>query len=502
MSQNKCEYSKISIPNDEGYIEPVLTYVRAVAEKIGFADQDLQDIARGLELTLSFILFHAFEPGETAVIDISCERVPRGLQLTLHDKGMPVDAGMIMSPMPENITTQPSGTDQKGRHLKAYLDEVSLHNLGPEGKEIVLVKFLKDKSVTDYYDACELSPFVESRNGDKDQTEKIPFEVRPMRPSDALEVSRCIYKTYGYTYPHDYVYYPEKIVELNEQGRIYSVVAVTPSGEIAGHCALNYHAEGSVIAEMTQGVVKPEFRSMDCFTLLTDALIEKAVSQDLMGIYSEPVTNHTYSQRTGHKYGLKDCGISLGLIPSSTRFKRMAERPVRRISLLLQFRYLKTTGLDPVYAPPHHMDMISRLYGNLESPVSVSPAEKSDLKDKQPIFSIRLIGSMNHARIEVSRFGKDAFSHIERELKELCLKKVEVIQLSLDLSDPVSGCVVSDLETLGFFFAGILPGGIASHDALIMQYLNNVPVNYEEILLESRMARDLLAYVKKLDPNQ
>jgi serine/threonine-protein kinase RsbW len=74
-----------------------------------------------------------------------------------------------------------------------------------------------------------------------------------MRDSEASEVSKSVYKTYGYSYPFEYVYYPEKIIALNEGGKIHSAVALADESEIAGHCALHYWDENPQIAEIAQG---------------------------------------------------------------------------------------------------------------------------------------------------------------------------------------------------------------------------------------------------------
>jgi hypothetical protein len=71
----------------------------------------------------------------------------------------------------------------------------------------------------------------------------------------------------------------------------------------------------------------------------------------------------------------------------------------------------------------------------------------------------------------------------------------------LNLSDPLTAATTAQIEKMGFFFGGILPHGFKNGDALIMQYLNNVPITYEDVEVESPMAQRLLAYVRKQDPN-
>ena len=84
---------------------------------------------------------------------------------------------------------------------------------------------------------------------------------------------------------------------------------------------------------------------------------------------------------------------------------------------------------------------------------------------------------------------------------EISRQKTEIINLFLNLSDPLTGAYTPQFEKLGFFFAGILPGGFKDGDALMLQYLNNVPIDYAAIQVKSAMAKKLLAYVKEQDPN-
>jgi len=52
-----------------------------------------------------------------------------------------------------------------------------------------------------------------------------------------------------------------------------------------------------------------------------------------------------------------------------------------------------------------------------------------------------------------------------------------------------------------FFFAGILPG-LNDAQTMILQYLNNVPIDYDQIQLYSPPAQEILTCVRGLDPNR
>jgi serine/threonine-protein kinase RsbW len=61
--------------------------------------------------------------------------------------------------------------------------------------------------------------------------------------------------------------------------------------------------------------------------------------------------------------------------------------------------------------------------------------------------------------------------------------------------------IVELFEKLGVSFSGILPGALPA-DASILQFLNNVPLDYSRIRVASRTAKGVLAYVQQLDPNR
>jgi hypothetical protein len=90
---------------------------------------------------------------------------------------------------------------------------------------------------------------------------------------------------------------------------------------------------------------------------------------------------------------------------------------------------------------------------------------------------------------------------VKTNLKELCLHGYEIIQLHLDLSEPWTAHLVGAFEDLGFFFAGLLPGAFPDGDALILQFLNRLPIPYDAIQLESELAQEMLAYIRARDPN-
>jgi serine/threonine-protein kinase RsbW len=502
---SKCEYSSIQIPGDQKYAAAAAAYVCEIARMIGMQKQDLESLEKGIIEAINALIEYSFEAGEKGILEVICERIPEGFKVSLRDKGLPFSTIAAELSITGGQVEDTPGMAGPISHLKKYVDKIRLHNLGPDGKELVLIKHLKNKSVTDYYAACDLEPYEPSATPIALSEDQAKCRIRRMKPDDAAEVSKTIYKTYGYTYPYDYVYYPEKIIALNESGQVFSAVAIAGDEEIAGYGVFQIWEENPKIVEMARGAVKPEFRSLGCFGNITQYLLDEVKSRGIQGAFGEAVTNHTVSQHTVHGFGFKDCALRLGVWPPNTVFKGMTGEIPYKMSLLVQFLYLQQMppNAPAVYAPDHHKDMIAALYKEMRILPEIKKALPAKTKKiaATSIVKIRQIASMSLARMIIERYGRNIVSEIRNKVKEICRQKTETINLFLSMSDPLTGIYTPQFEKLGFFFAGILPGGFKNGDALILQYLNNVPIDYDAIQVKSATAKKLLAYVRDHDPN-
>src|SRR5512143_3961196 len=140
--------------------------------------------------------------------------------------------------------------------MRSLMDEISFHNLGPGVKETCLVKYLgsqarAERSLAEAH-AAEASPEVVQ--------EKVQFYVRPMREDEAIEVSKCAFKSHGYSFFDDHIYYPERLVNLIRNGDMISFVAVMNNGVFMGHACLLFQYPEDRCAELTFLFVNPEFR--------------------------------------------------------------------------------------------------------------------------------------------------------------------------------------------------------------------------------------------------
>ena len=267
------------------------------------------------------------------------------------------------------------------------------------------------------------------------------------------------------------------------------------------HTALEHFRKKWDVPEMGMAFTKPKFRGQGCMTKLNELLTEQAKEKGIKGMFAKGVTTHPYSQKALLRGGFKDCAILIGLSPPKT-FEGMKEQGAQRETLIVCYFKFIDQNLK-IYATPDHKDMIEKIYQNIGIDAKVLIPENSKMGSTGMVQSdveVEVKDLLNFANIYINKCGESIKLEIEQRVKELCEKKIETINLYLDLCGENSVNYVKDIEELGFFFAGVFPNDKKQY--LVLQYLNNVPIDYDKIVIVSEFVKELGEYVKACDPNQ
>lgn len=504
--------STLTIPNDLSYLPLVGAYVTAAAGQLGFDKVDSGDVRLAVDEACTHVIETAFEPGEEQELVISCRRSPGGLEVTVADKGLPFDPDSIAEYDAEG------GLDRDLSGLPFYLiqqlmDEVGFVNKGWGGKEIQLTKYLRSPDVEAYFTQEELLPYDTT-------AEPAPpgkQTYRLMRPEDAVEVARCIYKTYGYTYPSEHVYLPERVLAMNQSGEMISAVATTETGEVIGHCAL-LGQTGDRLMEVGQAVVAPAHRGHGVLQRLMDLLVEHAQPRGLMGLYVHAVTLHPFSQRVCLKYGFRESAVLLGYAPRRVQMKRFADDQLpQRETVVYGYQPLQEPPRSVVFPPDHHRPMIARIYRNLglQRDLASPGSEYQEIAPDQqpprvPRFSVstKAASALGFGVIEVGGYGPGIEREVKGKLRDLSYEGIAVVYLRLPLGDPQTAGFCVRFEDLGFFFCGVQflpaescgPDGEACADVLCLQFLNGPRIDYDLLQIHSEFGKELVAYIRERDP--
>jgi serine/threonine-protein kinase RsbW len=234
---------------------------------------------------------------------------------------------------------------------------------------------------------------------------------------------------------------------------------------------------------------------------MLELLFETQKECELYGVYAFAVSNHIFSQKTMLAYGLNDCGIELATSPATWTFKGIAGDESQRMSVVLSFKYLKEPVPLTLYPPARHRTMIERLYRNIGSKnnFAVPDDVEAQYKEDKSVIETRVYAAEGNAEILIKSYGSNVIKELKGILRELCVEHIAAINLFLNLEDPLTYLICSEFEKMDFFFSGIMPmSGIG--DALILQYLNNIAIDYDKVIAHSEMAKEILNYIRANDP--
>jgi serine/threonine-protein kinase RsbW len=375
------------------------------------------------------------------------------------------------------------------------MDKVLFINRGKNGKELQLFKYLKGRHVEELFTEDELKPYDFCEIPSKD----IKFCIRLMREEEAIEVSRCIYRTYKYTYLNEDLYFPERIDAMNRDGRMISSVAVTREGELIAHFALLPRPNGKV-SEIGVAVVDPKYRGRGLMQSLLNYLIKVAKERGFIALYGNAFTMHTLSQRTNLKFGFHETALQLGGFPPGS-IQPLTDKALKGAGHVITFfKYIGESERYKVYPPSRHRDMLEAIYGKLDIKRSFEPHDNlpAGSLPEESVIELSIKPFHKTATIEVKKIGVDMARRIRAKLIELENKGFNALYLDLDLKDPPAAEAAGRLEALGFFFSGLLPD-YSDGDVLRLQYYNT-EVDYDEIEAASPFAVELKNYIKTLDP--
>ncbi len=483
---SKREITRINVIAKVEFLPAVTTMVHEVANKLGLEEKNAARLELIVEEACLNVIEHAFDPDEVGYYDVIVERLPGKIVVAVEDKGLPFDVKKI---------EQNSQTGLGMILMKAFADEIHFKNLGRGGKRVELVKTLPYKGADEIFGNEEGGKALNLPAAPADD----PLKFQMMTPDMCTNLARCVYRSYGYTYPNDTIYFPEQRRELMESGLLESCVVLNQDNEIIAHLALIYPRESASVAESGQAVVDPRYRGRGLFEQMKRFLGEYAKQKGLYGLYSEAVSIHPYTQKGNIKLGAGETGFLLGFAPATMYFKKIQEgkKEDRQTTVLFYFK-LNEEPIQKVYAPFHHKTMIEKIYQHNKIKrnfVQASKVEQDRLFGATQI-NIKAIPDLGLAFMEVLHFGETFEKLLQYRLKELCLKKIEVIYLDLPLSNKLTQHFCAAAEQLGFFFAGIVPEFFEG-DVLRLQYLNNITIQKDKIHCASEFGSILLDYVIK-----
>jgi anti-sigma regulatory factor (Ser/Thr protein kinase) len=468
---------RLAVTADAELLPAVVGFVRRVARRLGMEDEAAEKLGQAVETVCRNVIEHAFDPDEAGQYDIEIFRRPGRVVIAVEDRGLPFDYARLRgggdAALPEMLH-------------RPFADEVRLINLGRAGNRVELAKHLPHADVREHLPEDEHREVLEAPAA----SDEIPLEIRAMRPEESLELSRCVYRSYGYSYDWDSIYYPDRIREIQEKGLMRSCVAVKPDGEFVGHLAVTVERPDSPVGEAGQAVVDPRFRGHHLFPRMKSFMAERAAEAGMYGLFSEATAVHPYSQRGNLELGAAETGFLLGYIPASVSYKEIGEdREGRRGSVALFYLRTNPEPERTIYPPAAYREAVRLVVEH--NGLHRTEGDGSDARmPASSRMSVDVRGDHNLAFLRVEEPGGDLQELVRVRLRELCLHRLDCVYVDLPLSHPTAQSAGARLNELGFFFGGVVPE-LLDGDVLRLQYLNEVDVRPDDVRTGSGFGREL-----------
>ena len=304
------------------------------------------------------------------------------------------------------------------------------------------------------------------------------FTIRLMHHTDAVPLVDLVRKCYGDGYPNKIMYRPEEIVAALADGLLHSVVSIDPEGKLIGHCALTFGVSRAPVPEAGKMIVDPDCRGQHLSNRLAEYRKNVAIENNLVGYWSECVTNHPFSQHEIIDSGGVETGAFIAKDAPTWHMAGVNNVTDVRLSLMTFYVPITSAPLRTIYLPDVYAKfagVIAQELGVARNIVTSAPAVAATTSLS---YSVNLENQF--AQIIIGTIGNDISEKTGALLTQLIAKGIEVFHLDLPLDQSNTLSAIPVLERQGFFWASWLPEYGANGDVLRLQK-TNAAVNPDEI---------------------
>ncbi len=372
--------------------------------------------------------------------------------------------------------------DGAGLHLMRHLvDDFVFLNRGREGKEFQLVELIPSEHIDRH--VLDAPP----DDGETNSTATTNYHLSLATPADAEDIAKLIYRTYGYSYAKEALYFPEQIERALLQGDKFGVIARTDAGDPVGSFSV-LRSTNSEIGEVGEAVVSERHRRRGLMTRMLNRLIEEAEARGLQGAFGEAVTVHTISQRVNQHFGMHSTALLLAAFRIQ-RFRGFVDEYPQPVSVFIDFRSLVDVDRVTAYLPGPYVDPLAAIYDDLGMTVTM-PAVPPTAHPPTSTIDVRISHRDRHATLVVEAFGTDFIAQVEQTLDDLRDEHLHVVYVDLPLDDPGTIDAVPHLRAINFVLAGLMPMFHHERDHLRMQRLF-VDLDFDLIEAYSDRAQEL-----------
>ena len=466
---------RLTVSAQASALAPLQALLHVQAARLGFAQPVQMRMQAACEEALSTILQLSHDSGDDASHQLEMHLYVQGpaLVLRLSDHGLPYDLSLL----PDYCPQQPELAHDDAAGLSAFLmqklaDRCQVMNQGLQGHHVELQWLLPQ--------AAELpgpaTPQSPSESPPEAQAAAPAAEIhtRPLQAADAIHLARLVYRSYGYSYVNPDMYMAERILARVADGRLTSWVAVPAqdgSGIPVGHIAfMKSHCDDDTL-EVGSAVVAPDQRGGGLLGQLLSTATEALKTRPERAAFVHAVTAHPFTQKTFGRLGYLPTALLLAYTPASLRFRSIDNASSQRGSVYYACKLLQPAQPVKVYLPQALQAMVLPRAADIGLTLLPQPPLVSALSGVTDL-ACQAEEALNAAFLTLRHVGDDLAQVLRKSLRQLCRQQVDVLYLSLDMSDASTPAACAAAAALGFIPAGLTPF-MPWPATLCLQYLNN-----------------------------
>jgi hypothetical protein len=226
---------------------------------------------------------------------------------------------------------------------------------------------------------------------------------------------------------------------------------------------------------------------------MTARLREEAPKHDLHGIYAEPLTIHTFSQRNDARAGMPVCAVLLGANPEDFRPKGIPSPTAgQRQSYLRTFRFVQPPAPRAICAPAPYRETLLKLYASLGVTVADAAPAQAATESRTSIK----VNDRGYGLISFERIGPNCGIEVAQALRDVRALGAVSVQLSAPVGDPRLPLLADAGRALGFFFCGLGPCFAHGADTFLLQWLSE-PLDTGKLQLFTEPTKELVAFIDR-----
>lgn len=449
----------LEIWNNKRYVDATLSFMDAIIGRLDIPRYHSFRFVVGEILKLR--MENAY-PDNRGKINIEIYLKDTFFEVSIRDKGIP--GWSDFSYDKERIASDKQ--DLRNYILGACVDGVGMEKLGREGQRIYVR--LRTKNPIQFKRPQPYKPM---------EVLDTNISIRPVvTQEDIIEAIRCIYSEYGYSYSYERLYYVDSFKQLIEEKEIMSFLAVNEHGQIAGHFALTFSEQYKNMPEISNAVIRKEFRGLGLLARFIDYCIKIAKEQNFRALMGQPVAFHPMSQKALLKAGFTATSLLMSYIGSDLESEY--NKNDERLDLCACVRIIDSNAYSKIYAPRELECWLHKIYDRLGWQYDFCDDFK--LADSTEI-NIENQDALKITKIMLSEAADDLESILQEAIHNTVRKKNEMIELVISMNSPSCDYGYQIAKKCDFVVAGVIPGG-ENGDYLMMQMLNGEEFEYDKLV--------------------